>query len=175
MEFEIFTDFYNFLSVTRTVSNMYVQVARAQWCANHMQHTCMLKWPGRNGVQITCNTHVRSSGPGAMVCKSRATHMYAQVARAQWCANHVQHTCTLKWPGRNGVQITCNTSSAYHVQPAVCHLVRRDSSATKSDRVEIAFILALFCWLKPWTDEEGEETRVLGENPWWQAPKNATY
>ena len=25
-------------------------------------------------------------------------------------------TCTLKWPGRNRVQITCNTSSAYHVQ-----------------------------------------------------------
>ena len=25
-------------------------------------------------------------------------------------------TRTLKWPGRNGVQITCNTSSAYHVQ-----------------------------------------------------------
>ena len=25
-------------------------------------------------------------------------------------------TRTLKWPGRNRVQITCNTSSAYHVQ-----------------------------------------------------------
>ena len=25
-------------------------------------------------------------------------------------------TCTLKWPRRNRVQITCNTSSAYHVQ-----------------------------------------------------------
>ena len=25
-------------------------------------------------------------------------------------------TRTLKWPGRNHVQITCNTSSAYHVQ-----------------------------------------------------------
>ena len=24
-------------------------------------------------------------------------------------------TCTLKWPRRNRVQITCNTSSAYHV------------------------------------------------------------
>ena len=25
-------------------------------------------------------------------------------------------TCTLKWPLRNRVQITCNTSSAYHMQ-----------------------------------------------------------
>ena len=25
-------------------------------------------------------------------------------------------TCTLKWPGSNRVQITCNTSSTYHVQ-----------------------------------------------------------
>ena len=41
---------------------------------------------------------------------------------------------------RNRVQITCNTSNAYHVQPAVCHLVRRDSSAIKFYRVEIAFI-----------------------------------
>ena len=28
-------------------------------------------------------------------------------------------TRTLKWPGRNRVQITCNASSAYHVQHVV--------------------------------------------------------
>ena len=28
-------------------------------------------------------------------------------------------TRTLKWPGRNRVQIMCNTSSAYHVQHVV--------------------------------------------------------
>ena len=61
---------------------------------------------------------------------------------------------TLKWPGHNRVQITCNTSSAYHAQPAVCHLVRRDSSAIKFDRVEIAFILSLLYWLKPLADEK---------------------
>ena len=57
--------------------------------------------------------HVRSSGPGAIVCKSRATH---------WAL------------------ITCKC----HV---TCHLVRRDSSAIKFDRVYIAFIWALFYWL----------------------------
>ena len=62
-------------------------------------------------------------------------------------------TRTLKWPRHNPVQITYNnTSSAYHVQH-VCHLVRRDGSAIKFDRVEIAFILALLYWLKPLTDE----------------------
>ena len=50
--------------------------------------------------------HVRSSGPGAIVCKSRATHT---------------------------AFITCKC----HV---TCHLVRRDSSAIKFDRVEIALI-----------------------------------
>ena len=60
--------------------------------------------------------------------------------------------------------LMCNTLSAYHVHHAVYHLVRRDSSAIKFDRVEIAFILALFYWLKPLTDEGGEETRVPGEN-----------
>ena len=30
-------------------------------------------------------------------------------------------TRTLKWPGRSSVQITCNTSSVFHVQHVVCH------------------------------------------------------
>ena len=53
-----------------------------------------------------CFQHVHSSGPGAIVCKSRATHL---------------------------ALFTCKC----HV---TCHLVRRDSSAIKFDRVEIAFI-----------------------------------
>ena len=53
-----------------------------------------------------CLQHVRSSGPGAVVCKSRATHR---------------------------ALITCKC----HV---TCHLVRRESSAIKFDRLEIAFI-----------------------------------
>ena len=51
----------------------------------------------------------------------------------------------------------------------------RDSSAIKFDRVEIAFIWALFCWLNHETDEGGEETGVPGENPWRRASENATY
>ena len=50
-------------------------------------------------------------------------------------------TRTLKWPRHNHVKIMCNTSSAYHVQHVVCHLVWRDSSAIKLDRVRRAFIL----------------------------------
>ena len=40
-----------------------------------------------------------------------------------------------------------------------------EGTAIKSDRAEIAFILALFDWLNHWTDEWGEETGVPGENP----------
>ena len=68
---------------------------------------------------MNCLQHVRSSGRGAIVCKSRATHR---------------------------ALITCKC----HV---TCHLVRRDSSAIKFDRVEIAFIWALFYWLNHQTDE----------------------
>ena len=50
--------------------------------------------------------HVRSSGPGATLCKSRETH-------------------------RALIMCKCHVT---------CHLVRRDSSAIKFDRVEIAFI-----------------------------------
>ena len=60
-----------------------------------------------------CLQRVRSSGPGAIVWKSRATHRAV---------------------------ITCKR----HV---TCHLIRRDSSAIKFDRVEIAFIWASFYWL----------------------------
>ena len=63
------------------------------------------------------------------------------------------------------MKIACNTSSVYHVQHIVCHVVRRDSAAVKLDRVEIACILALFYWLKSLTNEGGEGTRVPGENP----------
>ena len=59
----------------------------------------------------------------------------------QCAANCLQHARS-SGPGRNRAQIMCNTSSDYHVQHALRHLVGRDSSAVKFDRVEIAFILA---------------------------------
>ena len=74
-------------------------------------------------------------------------------------------TRTLKWSWRNRVQITSNTSSAYHVKLAVRHFERGDSSALKFDRVEIAFFLALFYWLKQLMDEGGEETGVVTKTP----------
>ena len=57
-------------------------------------------------------------------------------------------TRTLKWPRRNHVQITCNTSSAYHVQHVVLRATWYEGTAQLlSLTVEIAFIWALFCWL----------------------------
>ena len=46
------------------------------------------------------------------------------------------------------------------MQHVVCHKLQRDSSATKSDRHEIAFTLVLFLWLRPQADEGGKETGV---------------
>ena len=51
-------------------------------------------------------------------------NMHAQVAQAQSCANRAQHIERLS-------RATCRFT---------CHLVRRDSSAIKFDRVETAFI-----------------------------------
>ena len=56
---------------------------------------------------------------------------YTQVARKQLCANNVQHIERLS-------HATCCFT---------CHIVRRDSSATEFDRVQIAFIFALPYWL----------------------------
>ena len=52
------------------------------------------------------------------------SNMHVQVAQVQSCTNHVQHIQRLS-------RATCRV---------MCHVVRRDSSAVKFDRVEIAFI-----------------------------------
>ena len=65
----------------------------------------------------------------------------------------------------------CNVSNA----PATCQMpccVQR--SAIKFDRVQIAFIFALFCLLKPLTDEGGKETRVPRETPDDELQKSTT-
>ena len=38
-------------------------------------------------------------------------------------------TCTLKWPGRNCVQITCNTSSAFQVLYVMLHATWYEETA----------------------------------------------
>ena len=58
------------------------------------------------------------------------------------------------------MKITSYTSGAYYVQHFACLVAQRDTSGINFDKVEIAFILALNCWLKPLTDEAGEETGV---------------
>ena len=76
--------------------------------------------------------------------------------------------------GHNHLQITHNKSGAYDVQHAECHIVPRDSLAVMFDRVEIAFILTSFHWLKSLTDAGGEETRVSGVNLLRRASENTT-
>ena len=50
---------------------------------------------------------------------------------------------------------------------AVCHVIQRESLAINFDRVEITFILALFYWLKPFTDEDNVSTKdIYVKNQW---------
>ena len=65
---------------------------------------------------------------------------------------------TFKWAGRNRMQITCTTFSAYHAQHALCHLVRRDSSATKCDSLNRIYFKLYFLGAEPLTDEEYQES-----------------
>ena len=76
------------------------------------------------------------------------SNTYAQVARAQSSANHVQYIQRLS-------RATCRVS---------CHVVRRDSSAIKFDRVEIAFI-----WLNHKPMKEGRKPGYPEKNPWQRA------
>ena len=81
-----------------------------------------------------------------------AANTYAQVARAQSCANHVQRIQRLS---RAACRVTC-------------HVVRKDSSAIQYDSVNRIY----FCYIllaESLTDEGGEETVVPGENLWRRA------
>ena len=49
------------------------------------------------------------------------------------------------------------------LHPVACHVVQRNSSATKFDRVEITFILALFYLAEPLIDEDRYEAVINDE------------
>ena len=110
-------------------------------------------------IVITTTTPLPPPPPPPPPTTTTLTGAIRDFLKSPHCA--VICLCTFKC--RNCVQITCNTSGAFHAQHTVCHVVRIDSSAIKFDRAEIAFILASFHWLKPLTDERGEETEVPGE------------
>ena len=78
-------------------------------------------------------------------------NVFAEVVRVHLCANHMEHM--------------------EHLSRAACHMLQgtMDRSVIKFDRIEIAFIFALCCWLKWLTNERGEKARAPGENPCWQA------
>ena len=82
-------------------------------------------------------------------------------------------TRTLKWHGRNRMQIIERLSRA--TCRVTYHVVRRDSSAIKFDRVEIAFILALCYWLIHLPMKEGRKPEYPEKTPGEELQKFATH
>ena len=73
-------------------------------------------------------------------------------------------------PGRNHLQIMCNTSSAYKY--IMSYYMSRGRKGQLSyevwqglNHIHLSFILLV----EPLTNEGGEETGAPGENPWWRA------
>ena len=65
-------------------------------------------------------------------------------------------TRTLKWPWRNRVQITCNTSSTYHVQHLVLRATWYKGTAQLLSLTELkSHLFQLYLLPEPLTDEEG--------------------
>ena len=60
---------------------------------------------------------------------------------------------------------SCATHHALIICNVVCHVEQRNSSAVKSDRNEITFILAVFHWLKLLPDEGGRKSKYLEKTP----------
>ena len=55
-----------------------ILITEPQTVSSELSPTRTLKWSGRNGVQVL------SSGQGAMVCKSRATHRVLITCNMSW-------------------------------------------------------------------------------------------
>ena len=82
------------------------------------------------------------------------------------CLQHVHSS----WPGRNRMQITCNTSSSCHVQYIVLYATWYEGTAQLLSLIELkSHLLSFILLAEPLTDEGGEETGVPGENPWRRA------
>ena len=120
MQFEIF---YNLLIALQTVTNTYTQLVREQSCANHVQHI------GHSSYAM-CHVVRRDSSPVKFDWmhsrmkeadhldnnNNRIQRRYSRFFTISSQCRKLSPTRTLKWPGRNRVQITCNTSSACHLQ-----------------------------------------------------------
>ena len=112
--------FYHLHAMLRTVSNTCAQMAWAQSSANHVQHIEPLQFEialPSPCYAANCLQHMCSNGLGAIVCKSRATRRALTIrdffSISILCCE-LSPTHVLKWPGRNRLQITCNTSSPYN-------------------------------------------------------------
>ena len=66
--------------------------------------------------KVVCGTHNNNSNNKHHRIQRRYSRFFT--ISSQRC--ELSPTRTLKWPGRNRVQITCNTLSAYHVQVSCC-------------------------------------------------------
>ena len=77
-------------------------------------------------------------------------------------------TLTLKWPGRNRVQIMCNILSAYHMQHVMLHVVWYKGTAQLLNLSLNPIYLSFILLAEPLTNERGEETGVPRKKKPWQ-------
>ena len=135
-------------------------------CTSRVAQKAPITCDTKKRLSLVCTSHVAQKAP--ITCGTKSAY--------QLCVHHVWHkkrlsrvaqkapiTCGTKssyhvWHKKRlstvctsrvaqKAPITCGTKSAYHVH-VVWHVVRRASSSIESDRVEIAFILALIYGLK---------------------------
>ena len=84
---------------------------------------------------------LRGEDWGVVLCKNKDSieRHNSKLLQSPHCTmNCLQHVS--KWPGRNHVQITCNTSRNYHLQHVVCHVVLLSLAELKLHLFELYFI-----------------------------------
>ena len=91
---------------------------------------------------------------------NRIQRRYSRIFTISSQRRELSPTRTLKWPGRKRVQITCNTSSAYHVQHVVLRATWYEGAAQLLSLTELKSHLFELYFIG-WTIKPMKEGRKL--------------
>ena len=108
---------------------------RHHYCHHHKYHGInQNRFPQDQTYNNNNNSNNNNNNNRIQRCYSRFFTISSQ-------RHELSPTCMLKWPRRNRVQITCNTSSAYHVQHVVLRATWYEGAARLLSLTELKWHL----------------------------------
>ena len=96
--------------------------------------TCRHVWPHGPASPLK-SAHMKPPDDHLSNNNNRTERRNSRFVAISSLRHKLSPTRALKWPGHNRVQVTCSTSSAYHVQHVMIHAMWYEGTAIQFDRV----------------------------------------